>query len=696
MLPEEARITTGKIIYICSAMRVFHQLDNLPSFRGAVVTIGSFDGVHRGHQQLLARINRLARRSDGESVVITFHPHPRQVIYPRDKSLRLLTTIEEKIAFFERYGVDNVVVVPFTVEFSQQSADEYIQRFLVDRFHPHYVVIGYDHRFGLNRQGDIDYLKWHSEKAGFEVVEIAPQEVDDIAVSSTKIRRALDEGKVRDAARLLGHDFVLTGKVVRGQQIGQSIGFPTANLQLSEQHKLVPPDGIYAVRVYHQEVCFGGMLYIGPRPTIKEHDERTIEVNIFDFNQSIYGDTLKVEFVDYIREDQTFSDLDGLKDRLVKDKTAAEACLLAAEKEWQLPEATTQTAIVILNYNGVDYLRKFLPSVLGGLSAGQSVVVADNGSTDHSLAVLEVEFPQVDIIRLEENLGFAGGYNEALRVVDADYYVLLNSDVEVTDGWLEPCIAFLEGNPKVAACQPKILSFAEKERFEYAGAAGGWLDSLGYPFCRGRIFSTTEQDKGQYNAPANIFWATGAALVIRADLFHQLEGFDADYFAHAEEIDLCWRLKRAGYSIWCLPDSVVYHVGGGTLQYQTVRKTFLNFRNTLITSFKNEPAGKLLWWFPLRLLMDALAGVLFLFQGKWDHIWAIIRAHWQFFPRMAYWRKRRRHYDQLIDEAAIGPDTMREGVYEGSIVWQYYALGRRHFREVTSLFNLENERHENS
>lgn len=674
-------------------MRVFYQLDDLPAFANAVMTIGSFDGVHCGHQQILARLNRLARRVKGESVVITFHPHPRQVIFPRDKSLRLLTTIEEKIALFERYGVDHVVVVPFTVEFSQQSADEYIQKFLVEKFHPRYIVIGYDHRFGLNRQGDIDYLKWHSKEFGYDVVEIEPQEVDNIAVSSTKIRRALETGDVGGARRLMGHPFMLTGQVVRGQQIGTSIGFPTANISVDEPNKLVPPDGIYAVQVVHEGSTYGGMLYIGDRPTLAGLDERTIEVNIFDFQQSIYGEQIQIAFIDYIRGDQAFTDLEGLKQQLARDReTSFERLRTLSLSAAAPPPVRTQTAIVILNYNGIDYLRQFLPAVLANLDADtQQVVVADNASTDNSVTMLRAEFPSIRVLEMEKNYGFAGGYNQALQSLDAEYYVLLNSDVEVTPGWLTPCIELLEQHPDIAACQPKILAYSERDRFEYAGASGGWLDRLGYPFCRGRIFSTTEKDKGQYDAPANIFWASGAAMIVRADLFHELDGFDADYFAHAEEIDLCWRFKRAGYRIWCEPSSRVFHVGGGTLSYQTVRKTYLNFRNTLITSFKNEPAAKLWWWFPLRLLLDGLAGGLFLFQGKWKHIGAIINAHWSVLPRLGYWRRRRQYYNKLIEQARIGEDTLQQGVYQGSIVWQYYAMGRHHFREVTSLFNLEKE-----
>jgi len=663
-------------------MRVFYQLNELPQFKRAVLTIGSFDGVHCGHQQLLARINRLARQIDGESIVVTFHPHPRQVIYPRDNSLQLLSTIEEKVALFEHYGVDNVVVVPFTVAFSQLSADEYIERFLVETFHPQTIVIGYDHKFGLNRQGDIDYLKWHSKKAGYEVVEIPPREINDIAVSSTKIRNALQQGRVKEAARFLGHPYEITGKVVHGQHLGTQLGFPTANVQPDNRFKLIPAQGIYAVWVRHQGEIYGGMLYIGNRPSIADAKEHVIEVHIFAFNKNIYGDELTVVFVDYLRADVKFQNLAELKAQLAEDREDARA-ILSQEQPGLLAELPgPELAIVILNYNGAAYLQEFLPSVLASVAGTPyQVIVADNASTDASLAILAASFPEVRCIVLKENLGFAADYNEALQQVNADYFVLLNSDVKVAPDWIAPCLQVLEHNPGIAACQPKILAYQQPDTFEYAGAAGGWLDILGYPFCRGRIFNTTEKDEGQYDEPVDIFWASGAALFIKADIFRAFGGFDAAYFAHAEEIDLCWRLKRAGYRIVVVPQAVVYHLGGGTLEYLSPKKTYLNFRNTLITSFKNEPLDKLVWWLPLRLLMDGLAGFLFLIQGKWAHIGAIIKAHWHFFPRLVYWYQRKIATDKLVAKFSIGKFT-QAGIYSGSIVWAYYALGKRSFQSL--------------
>ncbi len=307
-------------------MKVFRKLDNLPSFKNAVITIGSYDGVHVGHQSIFHRIQQLAKEVNGESIAITFHPHPRQVVYPKDKSLKLITTIEEKIELLASSGFDNAVIVPFTIEFSQQSPDEYIER-LFDIFNPSYIVIGYDHRFGLNRQGDVNYLRWHSKTKDFKVIEIEKKELDEVAVSSTKIRTALSEGKIVKATQLLGHSFFLSGKVMHGQKIGHSIGYPTANLKIQEDYKLLPLDGIYVVYVHIEGQRFGGMLYIGNRPTLEEHNEKTIEVNIFDFNQVIYGKTITLEFLKFIRGDQKFEGLENLKIKLADDKEKSLAIL---------------------------------------------------------------------------------------------------------------------------------------------------------------------------------------------------------------------------------------------------------------------------------------------------------------------------------------------------------------------------------
>ena len=347
-------------------MRLHRDLDNLPSFRNAVITIGSFDGVHVGHQKIIRKVKDLAIANGGESIVITFHPHPRQIVYPKDNTLHLITTTEEKIALFEKYGIDHLVIVPFTIEFSQQSADEYIQRFLVAKFQPKHIVIGYDHRFGMNRRGDINYLRWHEKNGGYKVVEIEKKEINALTVSSTKIRESLKNGDAKTAADLMNHFFTLTGKVIKGQQIGQQIGYPTANLHIAEKHKMIPRDGVYAAYANYDGERRHAMLYIGNRPTLKNLPQKTIEVNIFDFNKTIYDDVVQVELVDFIRSDQKLDDLESLKNQIAKDREEVEKRLEMADKkvaEWQAA-AMPSVALVILNYNGEKLLGKYLPPAL--------------------------------------------------------------------------------------------------------------------------------------------------------------------------------------------------------------------------------------------------------------------------------------------------------------------------------------------
>jgi len=308
-------------------MRVFRDIHNLPDFTNAVITIGSFDGIHHGHQEIFQKLKDQAKECEGETIVITFHPHPRQIIYPKDKSLQLLTSIDEKIRILAGLGIDHLVIVPFTVEFSQQSADEYIHKFLHDKFQPRYIVIGYDHKFGLNRQGDINYLKAHSEQLNFEIIEISAQEKEDIVISSTKVRNALLEGRVAFANSLLQHNYTLGGVVSTGQNIGTKIGYPTANILVTERHKLIPKNGIYAVKVNLDLGTFGGMLYIGNRPTVDDDGHISVEVNIFDFNHNIYGEKIEVEILEWIRGDQKFDGLEELKAELKRDKKASIAII---------------------------------------------------------------------------------------------------------------------------------------------------------------------------------------------------------------------------------------------------------------------------------------------------------------------------------------------------------------------------------
>ena len=290
-----------------------------------------------------------------------------------------------------------------------------------------------------------------------------------------------------------------------------------------------------------------------------------------------------------------------------------------------------KTAVVVLNWNGKAWLEKFLPNLVNH-SQVATVFVADNASTDDSVDYVKINFPTVKIIVNASNGGYAKGYNDVLKQIDAEYFVLINSDIEVTAGWLSPIISLMDSDKQIASCQPKILNYNSKTKFEYAGASGGFIDNLGYPFCRGRIFDDLEQDKGQYNDAVEVFWATGACLFVRSTHFWELGGLDEDFFAHQEEIDLCWRLKNKGYKIMVQPKSVVYHVGGGTLNTGSPFKTHLNFRNNLFMLFKNLPISYLFTTIPMRLVLDGVAALTFLNKEKGlEHVLAIAKAHFSFY-----------------------------------------------------------------
>ena len=321
-----------------------------------------------------------------------------------------------------------------------------------------------------------------------------------------------------------------------------------------------------------------------------------------------------------------------------------------------------------MNWNGRHFLEKYLPKVEAySQLSGVQIIVADNASTDDSLSFIEANHPDVRIIRLDENYGFAEGYNRALRQVEADYYVLLNSDVEVTQGWLQPMIDLMLQKPDIAACMPKIRSIADRNSFEYAGAAGGFIDKYGYVFCRGRMFHTVEKDYGQYDSEIEIFWATGACCMINAKLFHETGGFDGAFFAHMEEIDLCWRLKNAGYQIWYTPRSVVYHVGGGMLPQSSPFKTFLNYRNNLLMMYKNLPAKDRKRILNIRMILDGISAIHSLLKGDVSVLKAILKAHKSF-------RKLRRNYK--INETSL---TLPSCVYDRSVVYQYFVKGKKVF-----------------
>jgi GT2 family glycosyltransferase len=333
------------------------------------------------------------------------------------------------------------------------------------------------------------------------------------------------------------------------------------------------------------------------------------------------------------------------------------------------------TAVVILNYNGRNWLERFLPSVIQ-FSGNAKIIVADNASTDDSLSFLKEKFPSVEQIAIPSNRGFCGGYNFALKQVSSKYYVLLNSDVEVTPNWIEPSIQLLESSTNIAAVQPKILSYNNRSSFEYAGAAGGFIDSFGYPFCRGRIFNEIEKDNHQYDDTCPVFWATGACMFVRADRFHEFGGFDEDFFAHMEEIDLCWRFHRAGLLVYYQAQSRVYHVGGGTLATSNPKKTYFNFRNGLSLIFKNLPFTQLAWKLPLRLLLDWVAAFNFLLHGSVNDFKAIAKAHAEFFKQLSKEHKKRKATSHLHNKEE------RALVYKGLLIVDYFLLKRRNFNQL--------------
>ena len=336
--------------------------------------------------------------------------------------------------------------------------------------------------------------------------------------------------------------------------------------------------------------------------------------------------------------------------------------------------SSPKVAIVILNWNGRNYLEKFLPSVLATEYENFEVIVSDNGSADESVSLIQTKFPQVKLIRLDKNYGFAKGYNMTLEKVQADYYALINSDIEVKPGWLTPIIQLLEQDRQNAACQPKLLSYNYRNLFEYSGGAGGWLDSFGYPFARGRIFDVSEEDKSQYDSIEQIFWVTGAAMVIRSEVFHEMKGFDNYFFAHQEEIDLCWRMQLAGYKLYACPSSVVYHVGGGTLPRGNTLKTFLNFRNNQIMLYKNLPWSQKWWKIPFRIFLDSVSAWKGLINGDGGYFLAILRAHFAFLKWILF------KQDQSVFPAKKTAKLI--GVYKGNLVWQHFVKGKKYFSQI--------------
>ncbi len=335
-----------------------------------------------------------------------------------------------------------------------------------------------------------------------------------------------------------------------------------------------------------------------------------------------------------------------------------------------------KVAVVILNWNGENFLRKFLPNIVSNtVTLGVNVIIADNGSTDESISFLENSFSALRIIKLDQNYGYAAGYSLALKQIESEYYVLLNSDIDVPQGWLNPLVQFMDANPNAAACMPKILDYFNPSHFEYAGAAGGFIDFFGYPYCRGRILSCIEEDKGQYDDPIEIFWASGACLFIRSNVYWEVGGLDDDFFAHMEEIDLCWRIHNFGYSNWCIPGSKVYHVGGGTLPNNNPRKLYYNYRNSLYMLYKNLPKSRLLLVTFIRLILDGLSAFAYLINGKFGFTKAVFMAHCSYWGNIGKLRKKR---------IKLRPKIVKKNIFilKRSILFDFFLLKRKTYNSL--------------
>ncbi len=333
-------------------------------------------------------------------------------------------------------------------------------------------------------------------------------------------------------------------------------------------------------------------------------------------------------------------------------------------------------SIVILNWNGSSFLKRFLPSIIDCSKGNVEIVVADNGSTDDSKSLIVNLFPTVVYLQLDKNFGFAEGYNRALEMIHSDFFVLLNSDVEVTPGWLEPMLNLMENDPDIGICQPKILSLDRPDEFEYAGASGGFIDRFGYPFCRGRILQVVEKDLGQYDDILPVSWASGACMMVNSNLWRACNGFDPDFWAHMEEIDFCWRSQHLGYKVYICPDSVVYHIGGGTLNYNNPLKIHLNFRNNLYLLFKNLPGKQLAVILPARMVLDGIAAFVFLLKGEFGSFGRVFAAHLKFYRNLSQLFRKRRSVFSTSKNKGI---RLLSGK---NILWNYFVTKRRKFSEI--------------
>ncbi len=659
-------------------MKVYTDINKLPHFDSSVITLGSFDGIHIAHKKIIDLLNAKAREYNTKSVVISFSPHPRMVLSQNDPDFKLLTTDKEKIKYLEELGVDILFLIPFTVEFSRIPPNEYVEKFIYNSFKPKIVLLGYDHRFGLNRGGNINLIRQYEQKCGFKVLKLSVEKYNDVPISSSIIRNSLLEGDIATSNLLLGRNYTFSGTVIHGNKLGRKLGFRTANLK-TEPQKLIPHDGVYASIVHIKGKQYHGMMYIGIKHYGDNKREKVVEINIFNFNDNIYGEDIEIEIIKFIRPGIKFTSEEQIVTQLNEDKLSVESAFSN-----YTPKITTHKniAVVILNYNGIKYLEKFLNKVLHSTDLPIRYIIADNASTDNSVNYIQDNYPDVEVYEMESNYGFSEGYNRAIKsLTNLEFIVFLNSDVEVTDNWIDPIINKMTADKSIAIAQPKILAYNSKENFEYAGAAGGYIDSLAYPFCRGRIFDTIEQDNGQYDDDVEIFWASGAAMVMRKEIFDKMKGFDPAFFAHQEEIDLAWRVKRAGYKVMAMGETSVFHVGGGTLSYVNPMKTYLNFRNNMVMILKNESFLNILWKFPIRLILDGIAGAKFLKEKKITSVYAIIKAHFYVYFNIIGIIKKRFKYNKLIKKHKIGK-SRKAGIYSGSIIKKYYLSGIKNFTDL--------------
>ncbi len=659
-------------------MEVHYDLEKLPDFTNAVITIGAYDGVHHGHRAIIQKIVDLSKEVNGESILMTFHPHPRKIVFPKDKSLRLITTHQEKLDLLSETGLDHVVIVPFTIEFSQISPEEYIEKILIEKLKAKHVVIGYDHKFGLNRSGDIHLLKAYADHEVFKIYEIPEQDINDLKVSSTEIRKHLQEGRIAEANTLLHHPFLLSGKITQGLKLAGSLGYPTANIKIDDEDKLIPKHGTYAARCTLGDELYDGMVYIGQSKTLHDGSRLSVEMNIFhEFRETFYGEALKIHLLKYIREDQVFDEKEELLYNIAQDKIACENFF-----RFHPDQQSEELTIAILNWNGREHLAKYLPTMYDSYSGAYRIAVIDNDSDDGSTDYLRQYHPEVQIISLAENFGFAEGYNRGMEHIDTPYVAIVNSDVAATSGWLDPIMQRYRADKerRIAAIQPKILADQRRDYFEYAGAAGGFIDAYGYPFCRGRLFDDVEQDRGQYDTAQEIFWATGAAMVVRTDVFRVLGGFDGDFFAHMEEIDLCWRMKQAGYQIWCEPASTVYHLGGGTLNYNTPRKTFLNIRNNWWMTQANWPESERAPKARTRWVLDWAFILLNILKGKSEQAKSILKAKKEAKTNKHKVQKKRSAIQ--YHKKRYGGSYNSTGTYQGLIPVQYFLKSKKRFDQI--------------